>query len=575
MDVRGGHASGRRHHGRVGPNRRARGLEGAAAEGRVTAPLDAIVVGGGHNGLVTAAYLAKAGRRTLVLERREEPGGAAELALTVGRLSPTVVRDLRLTEHGVAFIRPAVRAFAPLGRSRADGVGAGRSFEGRRGRVSEVRREGARGRELPRACRGDDASRRGEPDLRRLDPWPPARARVPWPGRPRANARGDPHPADGRSGPGRRRVRDRRAPRGDRGPRDPVRGDGSVVGGDGSEPAVRLGGERRWRRWRDGVRARRLGHGRARARGCCSHVRGRDPMWGDRRAGYGGGWARHRRRDRRWGGARRADRRVRGRPQARPARDGRPRRARPDARVARGQPSDARRGGARRADARRAARVSRPGRGAPARSDRHGARHRRPRAGVRRLEVRSGLRRALPRGDDPEPRRPEGRAGGRPSDARPRAVRSLSPPRGRLGRRARPPRRSRPGEARALRARADGAGHSAQRAHAPGPRTRLRPHRGPPHARRTRPRPAVRVAAALRPRTLPAARRGPVPLRVRRPPGRRGHRAPRRERRPRDPSPPRPVASRACAEASRRSAAKTSRPPRTRSRPPPCSSCAR
>ncbi|TMA51940.1 MAG: FAD-dependent oxidoreductase [Deltaproteobacteria bacterium] len=81
----------------------------------MTAPLDAIVVGGGHNGLVTAAYLAKAGRRTLVLERREEPGGAAELALTVGRLSPTVVRDLRLTEHGVAFIRPAVRAFAPDG----------------------------------------------------------------------------------------------------------------------------------------------------------------------------------------------------------------------------------------------------------------------------------------------------------------------------------------------------------------------------------------------------------------------------------------------------------------------------
>jgi phytoene dehydrogenase-like protein len=81
----------------------------------VTAPYDAIVVGGGHNGLVTAAYLAKAGRRTLVLERREEPGGAAELALTVGRLSPTVVQDLRLAEHGLAFIRPAVRAFAPDG----------------------------------------------------------------------------------------------------------------------------------------------------------------------------------------------------------------------------------------------------------------------------------------------------------------------------------------------------------------------------------------------------------------------------------------------------------------------------
>jgi phytoene dehydrogenase-like protein len=63
---------------------------------------DAIVVGAGHNALVTAAYLAKGGLRTLVLERRDRVGGAADtselgkgirvptLAHTVGRLRPSI-----------------------------------------------------------------------------------------------------------------------------------------------------------------------------------------------------------------------------------------------------------------------------------------------------------------------------------------------------------------------------------------------------------------------------------------------------------------------------------------------------
>jgi phytoene dehydrogenase-like protein len=96
----------------------------------MTEAFDAVVVGGGHNGLVTAAYLARAGRRVLVLERRDRVGGAAEtselggvrvprLADTVGRLRPSVVRDLDLKSHGLRLVAPDVRAFAPQPDGRA------------------------------------------------------------------------------------------------------------------------------------------------------------------------------------------------------------------------------------------------------------------------------------------------------------------------------------------------------------------------------------------------------------------------------------------------------------------------
>jgi phytoene dehydrogenase-like protein len=80
---------------------------------------DAIVVGGGHNGLICATYLAKGGQRTLLLERRGEVGGAVgtselvpgarvpTLAHTVGRLSPMVARELDLARHGLRLVRPA------------------------------------------------------------------------------------------------------------------------------------------------------------------------------------------------------------------------------------------------------------------------------------------------------------------------------------------------------------------------------------------------------------------------------------------------------------------------------------
>jgi phytoene dehydrogenase-like protein len=84
---------------------------------------DAVIVGGGHNGLVTAAYLAKAGLETLVFERRERVGGPLGseefVADLVGNLRRDVVAELGLGAHGFQAIEPDVVAFAPS----ADGPG--------------------------------------------------------------------------------------------------------------------------------------------------------------------------------------------------------------------------------------------------------------------------------------------------------------------------------------------------------------------------------------------------------------------------------------------------------------------
>ena len=93
----------------------------------MAADYDVIVIGSGHNGLVCGAYLARAGLKTLVLERREIVGGAAvteefapgfrasRFSYVMSLLHPRVIRDLELPSHSGLQVLPANDLFCPLG----------------------------------------------------------------------------------------------------------------------------------------------------------------------------------------------------------------------------------------------------------------------------------------------------------------------------------------------------------------------------------------------------------------------------------------------------------------------------
>ncbi len=103
----------------------------------MAAAVDVAIIGGGHNGLVCAAYLAAAGKSVTVLERRDIVGGAAvteefhpgfrnsTASYTVSLLNPKIIRDLKLREHGLRVVERPFSNFLPLSDNSCIRIGGG------------------------------------------------------------------------------------------------------------------------------------------------------------------------------------------------------------------------------------------------------------------------------------------------------------------------------------------------------------------------------------------------------------------------------------------------------------------
>ena len=145
----------------------------------MSASYDLIIIGGGHNGLVTAAYLARAGLKVLVLERREVLGGAcvteevwpgykvSTAAYVNSLLRPEIIRDLELERHGFEMLPRSPSSFTPFPDGRSLLLGPDKELTHREiakfsardaEALPQVRGDAGAGGRLPRADAGADAA---------------------------------------------------------------------------------------------------------------------------------------------------------------------------------------------------------------------------------------------------------------------------------------------------------------------------------------------------------------------------------------------------------------------------------